>query len=244
MYPQPAMKASVDRDELLMDLVQLRRAERNSPDPEPIAEVRSHLESAIGRVVSRAAAARLLGISQTALDRWIKRGELSVVLTAAGRRQVPVRELMGLSDAIETRRRADPDDPHPLSSVFRARRERVGQMTAESILPRRYRRGGATSGHRPAELRGLAYHRAVAQRLDGEVTLDARTRLREWRASGHIDEQSADAWERVLCRPLDQIARIITQDSVAGRALRQTSPLTGVLSEPERRRVLELATRE
>lgn len=236
------MKVSVDRDELLGDLVRLRRAERSSRDPESIAEVRSHLESAIGRAVPRSAAARVLGISQTALDRWVGRGEISTVLTPGGRREVPVRELTGLSDAIDARRRAEPGDSYPLSSVLRARRERVGHMTAESVLPRRYRRTASRSGHRPAELRGLAYHRAVAQRLNGEIVLDARTRLREWQVSGHISAQSADIWERILCRPLDKIARIITRDSEAGCALRQTSPLTGVLSEPERRRVLELAT--
>jgi hypothetical protein len=41
--------------------------------------------------------------------------------------------------------------------------------------------------------------------------------------------------------PIDRIARVISEDTQTGQELRQNSPFTGILSEPERRRVIEIA---
>ncbi|MDQ3720072.1 MAG: hypothetical protein M3350_04715 [Actinomycetota bacterium] len=113
-------------------------------------------------------------------------------------------------------------------------------LDPEELLPSRYRRGLEDSGHRRAELRGLAYHRAVAQRLDESLVDDARRRLRAWRVEGRIDQRYADRWERVLARPRPAIEKFIGRDSQEARDLRQNSPFAGVLSEPERRRVLQM----
>ncbi|MBA3437037.1 MAG: hypothetical protein ACR2F4_01795 [Thermoleophilaceae bacterium] len=51
----------------------------------------------------------------------------------------------------------------------------------------------------------------------------------------------AAQWENVLSRPIDRIARVISEDTQTGQDLRQNSPFTGILSEPERRRVIEIA---
>ncbi|MDQ3647612.1 MAG: hypothetical protein M3433_03320 [Actinomycetota bacterium] len=235
------MKIPIDREQLLGHVLQLRRAEEGSPEWEGIATVRSHLEDELGRTVPRSVAARALGISQPALDKWIARGEIPIVLSPEGRSVVPVRVVIDLVEALEERREVDPEDPYPLSSVMRGRRARVERLDPETILPSRYRRSGRRSGHRGAELRGLAYHRAVAQRLDPRVVRDARAQLNRWRREGKIDERYAVRWEQVLSRPLNRIARAISQDSQTGRDLRQNSPFTGVLSEPERRRILEIA---
>jgi len=69
----------------------------------------------------------------------------------------------------------------------------------------------------------------------------ARVQLSRWRRERKIDESYAEQWENVLSRPIAQIARVMSQDSRTGRDLRQNSPFTGVLSEPERRRVIEIA---
>jgi hypothetical protein len=67
----------------------------------------------------------------------------------------------------------------------------------------------------------------------------ARRKLRRWREEGRIDPRYAQAWEDVLAMPMAQIREVITADDERGRDLRQSSPLAGLLSEPERRRILE-----
>lgn len=234
------VQVQLDSEQLVRELVHLRRAQVGASDAAVLAGVRARLERALGRSVTRAVAARTLGISQTALGRWVERDEISTVMTRDGRRRVPVRELLDLAAAVEAHRGATPEDPYPLARVLRLRREAIERIDAEHILPRRYRRGDQ-SGHRRAELRGLAYHRAVAERLDARLVEDARARLEEWREEGKIDERHAAQWERVLSRPIPSIARAISGDRQSSRSLRQSSPLTGVLSEPERRKVLEIA---
>jgi hypothetical protein len=113
-------------------------------------------------------------------------------------------------------------------------------MDPEKILPPRLRRRGRERGHRSAELRSLAYHRAVAQRLDRRITEDALGRLRQWRSEGKIDHRYAEQWEEILSRPLPQIAKLIARDSQRWRDLRQSSPLAGTLNDQERRRILEM----
>ena len=48
------------------------------------------------------------------------------------------------------------------------------------------------------------------------------------------------AWSRRAPWPSeDQIRKVISADDELGRDLRQNSPLAGLLSEPERRKILE-----
>ena len=225
---------------MLQDLLRLQRAEQDAPGWKSIAEVRSHLEDALGRTVPRSVAARTLGVSQPALDKWIARGDVPTVLTPEGRTMVPVREVLDLAEALEAREKRLPGEPYPLAAVLHERRARVEQLDPETILPQRYRRHIEVFGHRRAELRSLAYHRALAQRLDPRAIRDARLRLDRWRGEGKIHGLYAERWEKLLSRPIDQIARSISRDTPAARDLRQNSPLMGVLREPERRRVLEL----
>lgn len=234
------MKVQLDSEQLVSELVRLRRAEVCAPDRDVLAGVRSRLERALGRSVTRAVAARTLGISQTALGTWIERGEISTVMARSGRRRVPLRELLDVAVAVDAHTEASPGDPYPLATVLRLRRDAIERIDPEQVLPARYRRGDL-AGHRRAELRGLAYHRAVAERLDAGLVADARARLHDWLEEGKIDERHAAQWERVLSQPIPTIARTISGDWHSSRSLRQSSPLTGVLSEPERRRVLEIA---
>jgi hypothetical protein len=197
------------------------------------------LERAVGPSVARAAAARLLGVSQTALDRWISLGEIPVVETPTGRREVPLPALLDLLEAVEARRRTD-GDRHALGAVLRERGARAAQLDARSLLPRGQVRAKRGSGHRAAELRALAYHRAVAQRLDDEAVLDALARFRRWRSEGRIHPRYADQWEALLRGPLKRLQRTLREDSERAAALRQSSPFTGSLNEQTRRRVLDV----
>ena len=216
----------MDREQLVGDLAHLRRAHRRHPDDEDLAAVRLDLERAAGPTIGRAATARILGVSQTALDRWISAGKVPAVLTPGGRREVPVAAVTDLLDALATR----PDgERHPLAAILGA------QPRRRTRAPRR-----AASGHRTAVERGLAYHRAVAKRLDAEVVADALARLRRWRAEGRIHPRYADEWEALLTGPRTRLRRAIVAGDDHAAALRQSSPLAGTLTEDERREALGL----
>jgi hypothetical protein len=222
---------------LIESILRLRRAERTADEAVrlQIEPVLDYLERLLGPTVSRAEAARSLGISQTALGRWIKKGDIAAVLTPRGRREVPLPQLLDLLEEVEGRR--DKEGSLALASVIRARRRRAEAIEADRLLPRPAR----PRAHRAPELRSLAYHRAVADRLDERVIDDARKRLRRWREGDRIDPRWADAWEKVLRQPPSQVAKLIASDSKRARELRQSSPFAGVLTEQERRRVLDIA---
>lgn len=217
--------------EVVEHIRRLRRVERLA-DPlvraqiEPVLEF---LESLAGPTVRPAEAARMLGMSQPALYRWIDNGEISAVTTPEGRREIPLSELIELLEEVEERRAAG--ESRPMAAVMRERRRRsTKEIDIDRLLPPRRRRG-----HRTAELQALAFHRLVAERLDERLVEDARRRLKRWRAQGRIDPRWADEWERILSMPLSRIARAIGADSSRGRELRQASPFAGVLTEQERR---------
>lgn len=216
----------MDREQLVRDLARLRRAHRRRPRDEDIGAVRLDLERAAGPTIGRAATARLLGVSQTALDRWIARGDVPVVLTPVGRREVPVAVVTDMLDALAEH----PDDErHPLAAILYAARRGDRQSP-----PR------PATGHRTAEQRARAYHCAVARQLDDTVVTDALTRLRRWRAEERIHPHYADEWEALLTGPRARLRSTIVADDERAAALRQSSPLAGTLSEHERREALGL----
>lgn len=229
---------NIDPAELIRSLVRLRRIERVGGDAvrcqlEPVVE---QLEQLVGPTISRAKAARLLGVSQTALDRWIAKGDVSSVLTPTGRRELPVPQVVDLVDELE---HDDDHDAKPsLADVIRGRRTRAAALDVKGFLPARdLRRRRRT--HRTADLQALTYHRAVAPRLDEDLVRSAERRLRKWRQDGRIDPRWAVKWEQVLSMPLPRLAKAIGADTEEGRELRQTSPFAGVLTEQERRRLIE-----
>jgi hypothetical protein len=96
---------------LLEPIVRLRLAILGARDPALRAELRAievALRNQIGPAVPKRAAARLLGVSVTALDRWIDRGFLPVVSSsrAAGRQAVEIAPLLELATAVRDLRRA------------------------------------------------------------------------------------------------------------------------------------------
>lgn len=233
------MSAIVERERLISDVARLRRAERTSSAREDIATVRANLERMVGPTITRAIAARLLGVSQTALDRWITAGDVPVLITPTGRHELPLRWLVELIEAVRERRLTDPADRHPLGSVLRARRSQAQRLDTSTLLGRAERHDGEGEGdHRRAELRGLAYHRAVGQRLDESIVRDAQERLSRWCSQARIDPRYARQWQTILAKPPAQIARLIGEDTPRMRDLRQSSPFAGALSEPARRRAL------
>lgn len=227
------MRSQQRTREAIENILRLRRAESlvDSRLRGEIATAREYLEGLVGPTVRPADGARLLRVSQPALSRWIEKGEISTVPTPEGRREIPLSELVELLDDVERVR--GETGSRPLTRVIRERRRRSEEaIDLDRLLPRRRRRG-----HRLAELQALAYHRLVAERLDEHLVERARRRLRRWRASDRVHPRWIEEWERVLSKPLPQIAKTISADTARARELRQTSPFAGVLSQQERRQL-------
>jgi hypothetical protein len=222
--------AIVDRKQQLFENVtRLRRVGRLMPDSEDLFAVRLGLEQELGETVSRRLAAKLLGVSHTALERWIESGDVPLVFTATGRQAVSVPALLDLYEAVRSSK-SDGTVRHPLAAVLRSRQHAAEQLTVDWS----HDRGSYDRTHQ----RGLAYHQAVAARLRKQTVADAKYVLYRWREQGRIDPVYAERWGRVLAMPLTTIRDAITAVGADADDLRQNSPFAGALTEPERRRVL------
>jgi hypothetical protein len=223
----------VDRkQELFENIVRLRRAGRKLSSDRDIAAVRVALERELGETVSRRLAARVLGVSHTALDRWIKGGDLPVVYSSKGRMEVPVPALLDLYETVEAQRAEGPRR-YVLAPTMARQREAARHLRVDGPGDNRTR-----DAHDRAQARSLAYHRAVARRLSRPMVQEARHVLYRWRKLGRIDERYADRWEQLLQQPVPEIRRGLIDQSQEADDLRQNSPFAGLLSEPERRRIL------
>ncbi len=108
----------VDRkQELFENIVRLRRVARELPGNADVSAVRRALESELGETVSRRLASRILGVSHTALDRWVKAGDLPLVYSAQGRVEVPVPAVLDLYESVEADR-ADGDRRYVLAPTM------------------------------------------------------------------------------------------------------------------------------
>ena len=222
--------------QLFEQIVRLRRVERHVPGNADIRTVRAELEDDLGPTVTRSAAARFLGLSHTALQRWEASGDLPLVITPAGRTEVPVGALVVLSEAVRDERDSGRRRRHTLEPVLLEGRRRAELLDPERLLPPRTREH--PDPHDTAQLRSLVYHRVLSERLDRPMVDDARSVLWQWRRRGTVDPRYADRWERVLDQPLDEVRGVLGADTPEARDLRQNSPFAGMLSEPERRKIL------
>ncbi len=224
--------AIVDRkQQLFEDIARLRRVGFLMPQNEDLAAVRLDLEQELGETVSQRLAARLLGVSHTALERWVKRGSVPLVFTPTGRQEVPVASLLVLYEAV--RSSADVPTGHPLAAAMRNQHYAAAHLSLD-WPPLDHLAVPEDRTHQ----RGLAYHQAVATRLHKHAVADARYVLYRWREQGRIDPLYAERWDRILSMPLKDIRETITAVGMDADDLRQNSPFAGALTEPERRRVL------
>jgi hypothetical protein len=94
--------------------------------------------------------------------------------------------------------------------------------------------------HRLAELRSLAYHRAVADRIGrDQLVLDrARDRVHTWIAEGRAPYY-ANLWDQLLSGPRERLLEVLEADTEESRALRQATPFAGVIEPRERWRIWE-----
>lgn len=223
------------RKQLFENIVRLRRAERESPNSRDVGAVRMDLERQLGETVSRSMAAQLLGVSHTALNRWTEAGDLPIVLTPERRRAVPVSALVDLHEAVTRERASGRRRRHTLEPVMMKGRSRAQNLRPQELVDEE---GGDVDAHRAPELRSLAYHRAVARRLRRSMADEALHLIHHWRDTRKIDPHYAEKWEQVLGKSLPEIRKVLREDSQFARDLRQNSPFAGLLSEPERRRIV------
>ncbi len=223
--------------ELVENIIRLRRAERVPAVVDDVSPVRRDLESQLSPTLSRSRTARILGVSQTALDRWVAAGQIPIVLTPGGRREVPRQFVIEVGEAIgELRRRGRRG--HLLAAALADRRDGAKSVAVPSpggCRPRTL----PPFGHQTAERRGLAYHAIVAERLNEQMVEGARERVERLTSEGHLHPRYAEQWHKLLSRPLPEISRAIAADGEEGQDLRQNSPFAGVLNEQERHRIIE-----
>ena len=93
--------------------------------------------------------------------------------------------------------------------------------------------------HHLAEERSIALHAEVAERLRREPSLLERVRARVegWRRDGSVHPGIARAWSDLLARPLPEILTAIVDPGEEARALRQSTPFTGILDQATRHRI-------
>ena len=220
----------VDRKlELFENIARLRRVGRRVPGNPELATVRAALERELGETVSQRLAARVLGVSHTALQRWIAAGDLPLVYSTRGRREVPVSALLRLQEAVGEQ--AKRSGRYVLTPTMKGQRNAAQRMRMKDL-----REPGS---HARAHARSLAYHRALARKLRKSMVEEAKHVLFRWRVEGKIDAHYAEQWERVLNQPMAEIRKAIVEEGQGADDLRQNSPLAGLLSEAERRRIVK-----
>ncbi len=94
-------------------------------------------------------------------------------------------------------------------------------------------------GHRIPELRSIAFHRLVAERLDDELLATARGRVDGWISDGgRVAPVWAERWREILSRPPPEIARVLVEDNERMRDLRQVTPFAGAVEPQERWQII------
>ncbi|HVM18152.1 MAG TPA: hypothetical protein VM290_11280 [Gaiellaceae bacterium] len=148
-------------DEALRDVLELRAA-RSTGDPgaarRRIAAVERRRVRAIGPSVPKTRAAALLGVSVTAIDRWIARGALpAVARPGTSRAEVATGPLLELAEEVESLRAAGVERATIAAAVRQlAARHRPPRMGERGYFPdhraeRRHEFATTTAAERVAE---------------------------------------------------------------------------------------------
>ena len=217
---------------LFKRLLRLRRAERAHPDDRDIAIVRADLERELGDVISRSMAAHLLGVHHSSLQRWIDSRDLPMVLSKSGRKGLPVSSVAALHEALTggvlEESREPPTRRHRIEPLIRESHRQADRLNPRQLIDvDEDESDDLAGGHRRAERRSLAYHRAVARRLRRPMVDAARRKVWQRQREGKIDARYAAEWLQILDRPIPDVRRALRTDSARMRDLRQSSPFAG-----------------
>ncbi len=98
---------------------------------------------------------------------------------------------------------------------------------------------GLDNQHRLNDLRSLAIHAVVADRIRAEPGLleRPRARVREWLETGSTHPHYAQAWAELLNGPLDQLLALLRDEGERAIALRHCSPFAGIVDPRSRWRI-------
>lgn len=220
------------KQELFGQLLALRQTAQALPHDAGLAAVRASLERELGQTISMRLAGQLLGVSHTAIQRWVSKGDLATVYAPSGGKEIPIGEVLDLYEQVVAARAGG--RRHVIEPAMRQARERAERLDPQALVADAPDDGG----HRRAERRALAYHRAVARTLRRKDVNDAYQRLLAWRQNGRIDPRYADEWERLLKEPMPVIRNTLGKDTQHMRDLRQNSPFAGMLGERERSKII------
>jgi hypothetical protein len=90
--------------------------------------------------------------------------------------------------------------------------------------------------HRISEERSLAYHRAIAARLDGEPALISRAieRLERWKRTTVAGRTYLDRWLALLRGPRHELLQVMLGDDEHARTMRSIGPFAGEMTAKER----------
>ena len=97
------------------------------------------------------------------------------------------------------------------------------------------------SDHSRLNERSLAMHRLIAAKVQADAGLldRARSNLRRWQEVEGCPKLALTEWERILGGPVDQVTRVLTDESERATRLRQSSPFAGILTDAERKAICE-----
>lgn len=226
------------RRQTLDRIARLREAEERSGDA-GVGEVREELEADLGGTVSRNLAADFVGVSHTALNRWVESGDVPVVPTVTGRREVPIPDVCDLRGRVAREKESGRRRLHTLEPAMAEGRRRAEQFRLDSSLCAELA-AGPVDRHRLSDLRSLAYHQTLAPRLSRTMLSRALVKIDRWEYERRLDPRHAAEWRKLLSLPLKEVRAAISTDDERGHDLRQNSPLAGLISEPERRKIFEV----
>lgn len=99
--------------------------------------------------------------------------------------------------------------------------------------------------HRLAKERSIAYHTAIAERLQRqpEILAKARQRVKGWLSAAPEAPFYAKKWAEILAGDPSSIAAFLAERSELAEELRSSSPFAGALRPQERWRIFR-ETRE
>lgn len=94
----------------------------------------------------------------------------------------------------------------------------------------------ALTGHQRLDARSLALHRAIVDKLRANPSLlaIARDNLERWSQQNGRSQPYFDAWRKLLDEPLEELLRLMVEDSERMTAMRQAAPFAGILTPRER----------
>ncbi len=98
------------------------------------------------------------------------------------------------------------------------------------------------STHRILDARSLALHCKIAQKIlaNPQLLVIAKRNIKSW-ASKYAKTKPIylQEWRKLLQRPTEEIASLITEQSEQAARLRQSSPFAGILTAAERKKIYE-----